>query len=71
MKTKVEWKSKANWKNLKWKYKPSFDTDVAKTIARVQKEMKQLGIKPTVVSFTYPDYLSYKEKTPRFLGRGK
>jgi hypothetical protein len=67
MKTKVEWKSKANWKDPKWKYKPSFATDVAKTIARVHREIKKLGIEPNVVKISFP----YAQKNPRFLGRGK
>jgi hypothetical protein len=37
------WKSKADWKNPKWKYTPAAATDVAKTIARVQREMKELA----------------------------
>ena len=69
MKTKIEWKSKANWKDPNWKYKHWYETNVYETIRRVQKEMDQLGIKPTVLRFNYPDYVG--EKKPRFLGRGK
>ena len=37
-----EWKSKANWKDPKWKYTNAASTDVAKTIARVRREMKEI-----------------------------
>lgn len=38
-----EWKSKANWKDRKWKYKNSASTDISKTIARVKREMEALA----------------------------
>lgn len=38
-----EWKSKANWKDRKWKYKNSASTDISKTIARVKREMAELA----------------------------
>jgi hypothetical protein len=37
------WKSKADWKNPNWKYTPAAATDVAKTIARIKREMKELA----------------------------
>jgi hypothetical protein len=39
----AEWKSKADWKNPDWKYVPASQTDVAKTIARIKREMKELA----------------------------
>ena len=36
------WQSKANWKDPKWKYTPAAATDVAKTIARVRREMREI-----------------------------
>jgi flagellar motor switch/type III secretory pathway protein FliN len=38
-----EWKSKADWRDPKWKYIPAAATDVSKTIARVRREMKELA----------------------------
>ena len=35
------WQSKADWKNPNWKYIPAAQTDVAKTIARVRREMEK------------------------------
>ena len=35
------WKSKADWKDPSWKYTPAAATDVAKTIARIKREMKE------------------------------
>jgi len=37
-----EWKSKANWKDPKWKYTTAAATDISKTIARVRREMKEI-----------------------------
>ena len=37
------WESKANWKDPKWKYVPAAATDVAKTFARIRREMKELA----------------------------
>jgi hypothetical protein len=46
----AEWKSKADWKNPNWKYTPAAATDVAKTIARIKREMKEAAEqKPTQV----------------------
>lgn len=39
----MQWESKANWKDRNWKYTNAASTDVAKTIARVKKEMKELA----------------------------
>ena len=36
------WVSKASIDNPKWKYRPSFDTDVKRTITRVKREMKAI-----------------------------
>lgn len=36
------WKSKANLDNPNWRYVPAAATDVAKTIARVRREMREL-----------------------------
>ena len=40
-----EWESKADWKDRNWKYVPAATTDVAKTIARIKREMKELAEK--------------------------
>lgn len=37
-----EWKSKANYRDPNWKYVPEKETDISKTIKRVQKEMREL-----------------------------
>lgn len=37
------WKSKADISNPKWKYRPSFDTNVKRTIARVKREMAEIA----------------------------
>lgn len=39
----AEWKSKASLNDRKWKYIPAAATDVAKTIARVKREMQELA----------------------------
>lgn len=38
-----EWKSKADWKDRNWKYTKAASTDIAKTIARVKREIKELA----------------------------
>jgi hypothetical protein len=38
----VEYVSKASWRNPEWKYTPASATNVARTIARVRKELKDL-----------------------------
>jgi hypothetical protein len=38
----MEWRSRADWKDPNWKYKKSTETDVARTIQRVKREMKAI-----------------------------
>ena len=40
-----DWKSKATWKDRKWKYVNAASTDISKTIARVKKEMSEAAEK--------------------------
>lgn len=40
--SKMEWQSKANWKDPNWKYVRAEKTDIAKTFARIKREMEQL-----------------------------
>lgn len=42
MKKQQQWQTQANWKDRNWKYVNASSTDIAKTIARVKKEMQQL-----------------------------
>lgn len=37
-----QWQTQASWKNPNWKYINAASTNIAKTIARVRKEMQQL-----------------------------
>lgn len=45
----MKWQSKASIDNRSWKYTPALFTNVSKTIARVQKEMKAAGVKANIV----------------------
>lgn len=44
-----EWKSSADIRNPKWRYRDSCDTSVKRTIARVKREMKALSQAPQKV----------------------
>jgi hypothetical protein len=45
----MEWRSRADWKDPNWKYKRSTETDVAKTIERIKREMKAIEQKKPIL----------------------
>jgi hypothetical protein len=46
----MDYISKADWRNPEWKYVKAADTNIAKTFARIRKEMEQQKqLKPQTV----------------------